>query len=536
MSRTHKPRAELLLLALAVALLLAVVSQAPEVDNTAAAQGNPTEVPVGGRIEAEDACYIRLPDMPAARYGGFGAYNPETGVLAFAGGAEKKSADNTWAYYQLYAYQLDGSMTSWKVINYGNNVGYTQEPDKGCREMTSVQIENDRWVSVFGKDGCDNGRLDESSAKGGDIVELQVGTNASQQQVKWVPNSGVTSLDNLPTLLADEKGKLVRPFATWDSNRNRLIVGQGTFDDAYESETRDELYQATKQGSKWKVSELRPDPPIPERRFSSCAAYVYDQDAGVDGVLVLGGQGGGEYGESHKEVWWLDFSSSAQGAWMDITAKFSNMDTIGYRRGGACAYNPDTKTFYSWMGRADGGIPEGSKRSAGLWSVDLSNLGDSGATFTWQRHAPDNLAGINGRRLIPSVYDWDNNRIFAMGGRNDLDSYADTWVIYPGVTGSACQNLDPNAPHQKPTEVPKPTRTPGGAPVEACDFLSARVPQAVIDSAVANPGSVQGYNVLQNPGVPESPWNVRRTKLSVRNIAAPWHPLYNGLTYKAGCP
>ncbi len=369
--------------------------------------------------------------------------------------------------------------------------------------------------------------------------------------VRWVTNSGAQQLTGD---LVDAKGKLARPFAAYDSKRDRVIFGQGTFDDERDQETQDEVYAANKTGSKFQLKELRPSGSVPSRRFGTCAAYIYDKDTGVDGVFVLGGQQGGPSGAAtYKEVWWLDFAGRTDGAWQEITGRFANMDDIGYRREGACAYDAESKTFYSWMGRANAGVPDGAKRSGGMWKVDLTSLGDTNAALTWERLAKDNLAGINGRRLIPSVYDAVNKRMFAIGGRNNLDEYADVWAIYPGVTGAACQNLDPYAPFAPgptptnttvpPTNTPKPGETPPTVkpPTEpaqpgACDFIYSRVPAAVINAALANPSSVAGYNQLQNPGVPESPWNGRRTKLSLRNISLPWHPLFNGLTYKAGCP
>ena len=93
------------------------------------------------RIQMENACYVRLPDLPDARYGGFGAYNEETGVLTYAGGAEKLTEENTEAHEELYAIRLDGSEDRWTKIPYNSSVGYTSDSDdKGCREMASVQI------------------------------------------------------------------------------------------------------------------------------------------------------------------------------------------------------------------------------------------------------------------------------------------------------------------------------------------------------------------------------------------------------------
>jgi hypothetical protein len=522
----------------------------------AAQGGNPDamlETPVGGTIQMDNACYARLPDMPAGRYGGFGGYNPDTGVLFYAGGAEKRTAENTIAFYQLYGVRLDGTMSGWNTINYSANVGYLRETDRGCREMASVQIAPDRWVSVGGKDGCDG----DADRKGGDIKEIVVGASADSTGVRWVPNSQADR-DSLPTELADEKFKLLRLFAAWDGERNRIVFGQGTFDDEKDSLTQDETYQAVRRGSIWNVSQLRPTGQAPSRRFGTCAAHVFQEDTGVDGLLVLGGQQGGTSGTtSYKEVWWLDFSKSPQGEWTEITSRFANMDEIGYRREGACAYNPDTKVFYSWMGRASSSIPDGASRSSGAWMVDLAQLGDTGAQLTWQRLAKDKADDPKGRHLLPSVYDAQNNRFFAIGGRNDLDEWQDVWAIYPGVTGTACANLDVYAPF-RPSVTPttpapgtpttpapgtpttrtptSPPTTPPPPPAEACAYLSTQVPAQAIADAIANPASVRGYQMLCNPNVAPSPFNTVRSRLSMQNPAKPYHPLFNALVWSCGCP
>ncbi len=525
--------------------------QAQELDQA------PPEVPVLGTLQADNACYVRLPDLPptaqrSGRYGMFGAYNPETGILVAAGGAHKMSDENTIAYHDLLAFSLDGQMTEWREIGYSASTGYTQEFDRGCREMSSVQINATDWLSVFGKDGCDNGRFDASKKSGGDIRALRILDRATAAGVKWVPNSGAAQLVGP---LAENKGKLVRLFAAWDTRRNRLVFGQGTFDDEKDQASQDRVYEGRPTGSTFQLVELKPRGPTPVQRFGSCAAYVYDADSGLDGIIVLGGQQGAPEGipaTTYKEVWWLDFSGNRNGEWVDITSRFENMDDFGYRREGACAYDPATQYFYSWMGRANKAIPDGASHSSGAWRVKVAVLAQPGAALRWERLAKDNLPGVKGRRLIPSVWDTVNQRMFVIGGRAGNDGLRDVWAIYPGVTGEACQNLNPysSPPQGKPT-APLPTRTPSSPPTaiptvpgqptpslqpQVCDLIVGRVPAQVVSDALANPSRIQGYGQLQNPGVPEGPWNQRRTRLSLQNIGLPYHPLFNGLVFKAGCP
>jgi hypothetical protein len=85
-----------------------------------------------------------------------------------------------------------------------------------------------------------------------------------------------------------------------------------------------------------------------------------------------------------------------------------------------------------------------------------------------------------------------------------------------------------------PTSVAPPSSTPGGPVV--CPHLIGRVPRVAIDVALADPQRVFGWNMLCNPSVPESRFNQRRRQLSLSNIGLAYHPLYNGLVYRCGCP
>jgi len=523
----------------------------------------PTAVPVGGRIPADNACYVRLPDMPPTslgegRYGGLGAYNAKTGVLAYAGGADKATDENTVVFFQLYGLKLDSEKAVWKSVPYSNGVGYTQDTDRGCREGTTVQLSDSNWASVFGKDGCDNGAFDTSKKSGGDIKEIQVLGDANASGVKWVPNSGASEL--IGDLL-DQKGKLVRMFAAWDSQRNRIVFGQGTFNDELDSESQSKIYTAKKVGSKFQLSEIRPTGTAPIKRFGSCAAYVYDKDAGLDGVFVLGGQEGAPEripATTYKEAWWLDFKrNAANGEWVNISGRFDNMDDFGARREGGCAYDAASKSFYSWMGRTAGTYPDSAKRSTGVWRVSLASLGDSAAPLHWERLAKDNTKGIEGRRLFPSIWDPSNKRILVVGGRggsDELGAFRDAWAIYPDVKGADCENLDIFAPYREgaaatPTAA-RPTSTPGGPTAEVptvapkptlnnspevCDAIKARVPAAVINEAILSPDKVAGHDQACNPNLPVGANNPLRRYLGLRNPASPFHPIFNSVVWKCGC-
>jgi hypothetical protein len=69
-----------------------------------------------------------------------------------------------------------------------------------------------------------------------------------------------------------------------------------------------------------------------------------------------------------------------------------------------------------------------------------------------------------------------------------------------------------------------------------CAYVKIRVPQAVINYALANPQRYFGYGMRCNPNVPASPYNVVRSTLGLRNPKALFHPLYNSVVWKCGCP
>jgi hypothetical protein len=97
----------------------------------------------------------------------------------------------------------------------------------------------------------------------------------------------------------------------------------------------------------------------------------------------------------------------------------------------------------------------------------------------------------------------------------------------------------PTATDVPPTRTPTavvPTATTGPGEPQVCDFILSRVPAAVIDAAIANPTSVAGWNQLANPSAPPSPFNQPRRMLSLSNVGVPYHPIFNPVIYKAGCP
>jgi len=110
-------------------------------------------------------------------------------------------------------------------------------------------------------------------------------------------------------------------------------------------------------------------------------------------------------------------------------------------------------------------------------------------------------------------------------------------VMVPGglaTAGSAVPRQATETP--VPTALP-PVDTPTVAPAgNVCPQILKVVPPAAINAAVQNPGAVRAFNQLRDAGKPESPFNLRRTWLSIHAYSKPYHPLFNSLEFKVGCP
>lgn len=94
-----------------------------------------------------------------------------------------------------------------------------------------------------------------------------------------------------------------------------------------------------------------------------------------------------------------------------------------------------------------------------------------------------------------------------------------------------------NPPPPTATLVPTPiTPTPAPPTPRQCPGLDRLVPRQAIDDALANPHRVAGWDQLCNPGLPPGPFNAPRTTLSLSAPSKPYHPLFNGVEFRCGCP
>jgi hypothetical protein len=75
----------------------------------------------------------------------------------------------------------------------------------------------------------------------------------------------------------------------------------------------------------------------------------------------------------------------------------------------------------------------------------------------------------------------------------------------------------------------------GGGP-QLCNYIQNKAPLAAIQAALANPTTVMGWGQLCNPAIMPGWFNGRRNHLSILKLGEPYHPQYNPLVYKCGCP
>jgi len=116
-------------------------------------------------------------------------------------------------------------------------------------------------------------------------------------------------------------------------------------------------------------------------------------------------------------------------------------------------------------------------------------------------------------------------------------------VALAAPTASSARALQPTP---VPTQLPPPALTPTLPPpalptpvvsqAQVCRFIRGRVPDAIIADALANPHKVGGFDRLRDLNKPESPFNPRQSYLSLRNVNVPFHPLFNSLVFRGGCP
>lgn len=148
------------------------------------------------------------------------------------------------------------------------------------------------------------------------------------------------------------------------------------------------------------------------------------------------------------------------------------------------------------------------------------------ASVTWRLRAAPGLAGVSD--LAVKV---------TFPGRPELDAAATlrrSCAPTPTATATPTPRASSTPTAGRATASPSPS--PAAEFGRACAALLGKVPPAAVSDALANPAAVFGWRQPANPALPPGPNNPLRVWLSVRDLGKAYHPIFNPLIYKVGCP
>ena len=123
-----------------------------------------------------------------------------------------------------------------------------------------------------------------------------------------------------------------------------------------------------------------------------------------------------------------------------------------------------------------------------------------------------------------------NYNVLTCGDAVDVPTATPETPVPPTVT------TEPGTPGPTvpaPTTAPPMPTTVGAI---ACPGLELYVPDLAITAGLAGAATISGWGERCYPNSPPSPWNGIKHYLSIRNPGSTYHPIYNGLVYKCGCP
>jgi fibro-slime domain-containing protein len=142
-----------------------------------------------------------------------------------------------------------------------------------------------------------------------------------------------------------------------------------------------------------------------------------------------------------------------------------------------------------------------------------------------------------------AAYDFD--LFYAERHTDEAHFRVDTSILLsptntPAATDTATPTLT-HTPMPTSTATPTPTATATATPVPTpsgcvCRIAWLRVPPAVINDALANPGRYYGWRYPLDPGKPPGPANPPRECLTLQNVGLDYHPVWNKPLWRVGCP
>lgn len=242
---------------------------------------------------------------------------------------------------------------------------------------------------------------------------------------------------------------------------------------------------------------------------------VYDNR--VRRVLAFGGSRDNNLADNR--VYELDVSDPdlSKAAWRTLAVDGTPPKARYFH---AAAFDSQRNRMVIQGGATQAALTDNEKVIDDSYALDLG-----GAMPRWE-----NL-GAGYRDLVGANMDYGvrTRSVVLVGGRARFKARSAAQTVFRDASALICGVA--------PTPSPEPTRPvvdPGQPKV--CDYIGRRVPAAVINDAVANAANVRGFGEALNPGLPPGPSNPPKTYLGLQNPAVPYHPLFNAVAYKVGCP
>lgn len=261
-------------------------------------------------------------------------------------------------------------------------------------------------------------------------------------------------------------------------------------------------------------------------------------------MLLFGGTSDGNRGLDRVEALNLDADPTK--------AKFASVSTSGSSQlsflGGA-AYWAANK----WLVAAGGASTDLflAKENSNSKTIGLNMADPAKAAWVDLKAAQNDRIGAS----MEAVGNADFSGVVITGGRakqtvpivDPTSGAPATTKITRSVQGLTCTTSTApatNTPGTGPTTPPgtaRPTDEVVPTPPLVtdpviCEAIKSRVPNAVINEAVAAPDKVGGYKMPCNPNLAPGPNNPLRRYLGLRNPNNVYHPIFNTLVWKCSCP
>ncbi len=174
----------------------------------------------------------------------------------------------------------------------------------------------------------------------------------------------------------------------------------------------------------------------------------------------------------------------------------------------------------------------------GFWSLELGPDGRPWGAISDPSDEHSGLARFDGAgwTILQEKDGLLSNSAFDVA----VDAQGTVWVgSISGLSELRPAEVAPTTPSPSPNPDPTATTPPPSPTPEAgcvCRAARERAPAALISAILADPDQLGGHGQPRDPNKPPGPFNPPRVCLGIHNAGTAYHPLFNPLAWKAGCP